>query len=439
MCAPLSTTTWFHSVAAADAARTRASSSPLRSPSSIRVVAAAGAQPGELARVRGEHAWPGDAGPPLVRRGQRPQCLGVEDRRGAGRLLGCRQDEAQEIGRGQRRPQTGPDDEGVVVVVEDLRQRGLGIHLLDVVLGQGHRRGLDDLGGEQRLERLGHGEGHEPGAGATRGTTDEQRRAGVVQRARDHEQLAERALVATRVAHRDQARHRIVVQPVDAGRHRHAGSRRVIVGAPPEAHRPPLSHPHPPRPSGAAVSSRRDSSWSSRRRSRRASSLRSRSSRRSSMSSGKTYRAAGRPDAERHRDGELRLVADRHRDPAHAQLLGPLRRASVEDDIRLARRQALDLDVAPADAAHAQAQHLGDGLLGRPATREGLRALAHVALLAGREHPVREALPEALDGCRDALDLDDVDPELRRARRHDARRHDRVGGRARDGPSPTPP
>ena len=73
-----------------------------------------------------------------------------------------------------RRP--GPDDERVVLVVEDLGERGLGVDLLDVVLGQRHRRRLDDLGGEQRLERLGHGERHEAGAGAPRGATHEQRR-----------------------------------------------------------------------------------------------------------------------------------------------------------------------------------------------------------------------------------------------------------------------
>src|SRR5918993_1190764 len=80
--------------------------------------------------------------------------------------------------------------------------------------------------------------------------------------------------------------------------------------------------------------------------------------------------AARGPDAERHRDRELRLVADRHRHAAHAQLLGALRGATVEDDVRLARGQALDLDVPPAHAPDAQAEHLGHGLLGRPAAGE---------------------------------------------------------------------
>jgi hypothetical protein len=48
-----------------------------------------------------------------------------------------------------------------VVVVEDPGEGRLRVDLLDVVLGQGHRRRLDDLRCEQRLERLGHGEGHE--------------------------------------------------------------------------------------------------------------------------------------------------------------------------------------------------------------------------------------------------------------------------------------
>src|SRR6266516_2203657 len=51
---------------------------------------------------------------------------------------------------------------------------------------------------------------------------------------------------------------------------------------------------------------------------------------------------AGRADPERDRDGELRLVADRDRDAAHAQLLGPRGCPTVEAHGGLAGRQPLD-------------------------------------------------------------------------------------------------
>ena len=126
--------------------------------------------------------------------------------------------------------------------------------------------------------------------------------------------------------------------------------------------------------------------------------------------------AARGPHAERDRHGELRLVGDRHRDPAHAQLLGALRRAAVEHDRRLAGRQPLDLDVLPADPADAQAQHLGHGLLGGPAPGERLGPLADVALLAGRQDAVGEPLAEPLDRGLDPVDLDDVDARARSCR-----------------------
>ncbi len=47
------------------------------------------------------------------------------------------------------------------------------------------------------------------------------------------------------------------------------------------------------------------------------------------------------------------------------------------------------------------------------------------------QHAAREPVAEALDRVRDAVDLDDVDPELRRPLGDHARRHDGIGGRAR--------
>src|SRR5438093_5707221 len=57
---------------------------------------------------------------------------------------------------------------------------------------------------------------------------------------------------------------------------------------------------------------------------------------------------ARRPDAERDRDGVLRLMADRDRDPLHAQLLRAPRGAAVEAHGRSAVRQAFDLELRPA-------------------------------------------------------------------------------------------
>ena len=209
-----------------------------------------------------------------------------------------------------------------------------GLDLLDVVLGQRHRRRLDDLGREQRLERLGDGQRDQAGAGPAGGPADEQGRAGVVERAGDHEQLAERALVAARPVARAAARRR---------------SRRRAPRARP-ASRPCWRAPRPAPLRRCPGQPRSASAASARSRSIRARIRRSRSSSRSSMSGGKTYRPPVGPDAEGDRDGVLGLVADRHRDPLHPELLRPGGRAAVEPDRRLAGRQPLDLDVAPADA-----------------------------------------------------------------------------------------
>src|SRR3954468_1694094 len=124
--------------------------------------------------------------------------------------------------------------------------------------------------------------------------------------------------------------------------------------------------------------------------------------------------AARGPDAERDGDGVLRLVRDRDRDAAHPELLGPPGGAAPQDDRGLARREPLDLDVRPADAAHAEAQHLRHGLLRGPSSGEGLGPHPDVPLLSLGEDPVGEAGAEAVDRRRDPLDLDDVDAQLGR-------------------------
>ena len=117
---------------------------------------------------------------------------------------------------------------------------------------------------------------------------------------------------------------------------------------------------------------------------------------------GEDERAAGRPDAEGDGHRVLALVADGHRDAAHAQLLGAPQGPVVEADGGLAGGQADDLDLAPADAPDAQAEDLADGLLGRPAAGQVLRPVAHVGGLGVGQDAPREAGAEALQrgrGC----------------------------------------
>ena len=176
------------------------------------------AEPGELARVRGQDARPSDPLPPLVADGERAERLGVDDRRWRVALTLDGEQGADQVGRGQARPQPGSDDERVMLVVHDPGEGVLGLDLLDVVLGEGHRRRLDDLRREQRLERLGDGQGDQTGAGPSGRPADEQRGARVVERAGDHKELAERALVAAGRALRDQRGDGLVVEHLERGR-----------------------------------------------------------------------------------------------------------------------------------------------------------------------------------------------------------------------------
>ena len=114
-------------------------------------------------------------------------------------------------------------------------------------------------------------------------------------------------------------------------------------------------------------------------------------------------------------------MGDREGDPTHPELLGPRRGTAVQADGRLAGRQPFDLDVAPADTADAQAEHLRDRLLGRPSTGHRLGPVADVAALGVGQHPPREAGTEPLQGGPDPGDLDDVDAELGRPLRDESR------------------
>src|SRR4051794_28090883 len=60
---------------------------------------------------------------------------------------------------------------------------------------------------------------------------------------------------------------------------------------------------------------------------------------------------AGGPDAERDRDGVFGFMRDGDRDPLHAELVCACGRTPMKADGRLTGREALDLDVAPADPA----------------------------------------------------------------------------------------
>ncbi len=217
----------------------------------------AGAQPRELPGVRGQHGRTPAALPPAVHRRERAERLGVEHDRCLVRP--ARVDQlANELGRRESRAQPRPDDDRVMLVVEDAGDRRLRVDLLDVVLGKRHRRRLDDLGGEERLQRFGHREGDEPRSRPPGRAADEQRRPRIVERSGDDQQLAERALVATCRARREQRSGDVVVEPDRAVRQ---GGRRLgrggglLLRAGAEADRP-LSHRRPRRPPRGARRSR---------------------------------------------------------------------------------------------------------------------------------------------------------------------------------------
>ncbi len=200
---------------------------------------------------------------------------------------------------------------------------------------------------------------------------------------------------------------RLAAPEADRSSLRHRGRPPRLGGSSPPAGRWGASEARAPAPPASAAE---------RRRSMRARMRRSRSSSRSSMSGGNRYRppAVRTPKAMATAYSDSWVIDSAMR--PMPELLGPSQGPAVEAHRRLAGGQPLDLDVAPADAPHAQAQDLADGLLGRPAAGHRLGPVAHVALFVRGQHPVGEARPEALQGRPDALDLDDVDAQLGRAR-----------------------
>ena len=173
---------------------------------------ARGAQPGELAGVRGQDARPPDALPPLVADGQRAERLGIDHGRRRTAVVLDGEEAGDQLGGREPGTEARTDDDRVVLVVEDPGERIVGLDLLDVVLRQGHRRRLDHPRREQRLERFGNGQGDQPGARPAGRPADEQGSARVVERAGDDEQLPERALVAAGRPLRDERRDRPVVE-----------------------------------------------------------------------------------------------------------------------------------------------------------------------------------------------------------------------------------
>ncbi len=217
-----------------------------------------------------------------------------------------------------------------------------------------------------------------------------------------------------------------LVAPVGYGVRRALGHRLGGQIAPPEPDRRALRHATDPPGSGIGASEASaaapPASAIDRSRSIRARIRRSRSSRRSSMSGGKTNRppVVRTPNAIAHR--VVGFVRDRDGDALHPELVRSCRGAPVETDGRLSGRQPLDLDVTPADAADAEPEDLGDRLLRRPSTGHRLRPVTDVAPLRIGQDAFREPRPEPLQRGPDPLHLDDVDAEFGRPARDEAGR-----------------
>ena len=177
------------------------------------------AEPGELAGVRGQDAGPSDAAPTTRRGGERAECLGVERPPVAGPpspSTASRAPIRSAVARPGRNP--GPTTSASCSWSMIRARASSGSTSSTSSSGQGHRRRLDDLRREQRLERLGDGQGDQTGAGPSGRPADEQCGARVVERAGDHEELAERALVAAGRALRHQRGDGLVVEHLERGR-----------------------------------------------------------------------------------------------------------------------------------------------------------------------------------------------------------------------------
>ena len=382
--APLSTTTWPHSTAAAAAAAARAASSSTRSPS------ASGSRPlparrrGELADVRREDGRPADAVPPGVGRGEAAERLGVEhDRR---RPTGSLRRAGHERGRGidelpgWRGRAAAPDRRRA----RRARGRGSGASASSGSSSSTSSSGRPSVVASTTLAAnsgwsdSGTARVTRPAPARAGRAADEERRSGVVERAGER-----RGPCRTSPCGRAPGAPAAGPRPPRRRARRGRAPRTVGRGGRPRptwrSRRSSVGRPKPTARSGIRDPPRRGS----RSRSMRARIRRSRSSSRSSMSGGKTNRPPVRPDAERDRHRVVGLVADRDRDAAHPELLGPGRGPAVQPHRGLAGRQALDLDVAPADAPDAEPEHLRDRLLGRPAAGHRLGPAADVRCSSG--------------------------------------------------------
>ena len=202
---------------------TRASSSADRSPSSRGIAPAAGSEPGELAGVRRQHGRPVVALPPAVHRRQRAQRLGVEHDR---RRRPSRRPPGAAAGRA--RPWPGPGRRPGPTTIAScswsrIRARaGSGSTSSTSSSGSAIVVASTTLAANSGWSDSGTASVTSPAPARPGRPADEQRRAGVVERAGDHEQLAERALVAALRALRQQRAATIVVELGGPGRERPA-------------------------------------------------------------------------------------------------------------------------------------------------------------------------------------------------------------------------
>jgi hypothetical protein len=126
------------------------------------------------------------------------------------------------------------------------------------------------------------------------------------------------------------------------------------------------------------------------------------------------------PVRDRHGDRHVALVGDRHADFVEVHVIGSRRRASVKVDLGLPGAVRQDLDLSPANPAHPEPEHLADGFLRRPASSQALHLAADVAALVVGQDALTEAVREAPEHADDAIDVDEVDPDLVAAHRRRA-------------------
>jgi hypothetical protein len=88
----------------------------------------------------------------------------------------------------------------------------------------------------------------------------------------------------------------------------------------------------------------------------------------------------------------------------------------VETDGWLPCWQTLNLDLLPANSAHAKPQHLRDGLLCGPAPSHRLRATAYISALGVGQHTPLKPFWMATQDVRNASNANDVNADLRRVR-----------------------